>query len=111
MLLPAMGKVWQKSWLAQARTDLSRTACALERYYLANGGYPETLEALAPKFTTRVPSDLMSGKPLVYRRDTAQSYVLYSVGMNLLDDGGKPAITKDRLDPDKGDWVWTQPAK
>jgi hypothetical protein len=43
---------------------------------------------LAPKYLAAVPNDLFSGRPLVYR-PTGSGYVLYSVGPNGQDDGGR----------------------
>jgi hypothetical protein len=111
LLLPAIGKVAPKSLLAQARIDQTRVACALERYYLANRSYPETLEALAPKFIQKLPADIMTGQPLLYRRETPQSFVLYSVGLNSKDDGGQVVVNKEGgVNVEQGDWVWRQPS-
>lgn len=60
---------------------------ALERYRRAEGGYPETLNALSPKYVDSVPQDPFSGEPLIYKRADAD-YQLYSVGSNRKDDGG-----------------------
>ncbi len=53
---------------AQSSVDLARTAIALERYRLAHGDYPESLDALAPQFIEKVPHDVIGGGPLHYRR-------------------------------------------
>ncbi len=84
-------------------------ACALERYRLAHGNYPETLDALAPQFIAAVPHDIINGQPLHYRRTEDGNFVLYSVGWNEIDDGGKIVFSKGgRVDTEKGDWVWRQ---
>ena len=96
----------------QTSVDLARVACALERYRLANGQFPETLEALAPKFIEKLPHDVINGQPLKYRRTDDGQFVLYSVGWNETDDGGKVGLTKNgNLDAKQGDWVWRYPAK
>jgi len=97
---------------AQAGVDLARVACALERYRLAHGGYPETLDALAPQFIESIPHDVINGQPLHYHRTDDGNFLLYSVGWNETDDGGKIAFTKyGSVDRDKGDWVWPATAK
>lgn len=50
--------------------------------------YPEKLDALAPKYLAKVPDDLFTGKPLVYRPD-GDGYRLYSLGANGKDDEGR----------------------
>ena len=39
--------------------NLARTAIALERYRLAHGEFPESLDALAPQFIAQVPPDVI----------------------------------------------------
>jgi len=112
LLLPALGKVHYKSLLAQTCSIEAGTACALERYFLAKKAYPENLEVLVPAYLARVPLDMMTGKPMAYRRESTQSYTLYSVGRNLVDEGGRVALNKNgSVDADQGDWVWHIPAK
>jgi len=97
---------------AQTQIDLARVACALERYRLAHGHLPETLEVLAPGLIPALPCDLINGQPLHYRRTDDGGYVLYSLGWNETDDGGTVAVTKKgAVDRNQGDWVWQLPAK
>ena len=49
---------------AQTVVDLATLACALERYRLANGEFPATLDSLAPQFLTQLPHDIINGEPL-----------------------------------------------
>jgi hypothetical protein len=110
LLFPALGKVVKKFAIVQSDVDLARVACALERYRLAHGGYPDTLEVLAPQFMADVPHDLINGQPLHYRRLNADHFVLYSVGWNEKDDGGQVVFRKGgAVDWDRGDWVWQYP--
>ena len=107
MLFPAVGASVKKFVLIQSQVDLARAACALERFRLAHGNYPETLDALAPQFIEKLPHDLINGQPLHYRRTEDGNFVLYSVGWNETDDGGKVVFAKSgRVDTEKGDWVW-----
>ncbi len=112
-LLPALGRVVQKSAFVQTGTDTALVACALERYRLAHGQFPATLDALAPEFINRVPHDVINGQPLKYRRTPDGQYVLYSVGWNQTDDGGAPGLSESgaSIDQARGDWVWRLPAR
>ena len=112
MLLPALGRAAERFAQAQTTANLARVACALERYRLANGQFPESLRALVPKFIEQVPPDVMNGQPLKYRRTDDGQFVLYSVGRDRTDDGGKIELTKGgSLDWRHGDWVWRYTAE
>ncbi len=93
--------------------DLARVVCALERYHLAHGEYPETLNTLAPQFIETIPHDIINGKPLHYQRTSDGKFSLYSVGWNETDDGGQIGLTKkwQSWDNSKGDWIWPAAAK
>ena len=82
----------------QTQVHEALIACALERYRLAHNAYPETLDALVPQFLAQIPPDLIGGQPLHYRRADDGKFLLYSVGWNETDDGGKPGSDDD--------WVW-----
>jgi hypothetical protein len=68
--------------------DNLTVAFALAWYQREIGRYPDRLDALAPRYLNQVPKDMFSGGGLVYR-PTANGYVLYSVGLNAKDDGGR----------------------
>ena len=108
--LPGMAKCCQKFAYAQSVADMARVACALERFRLAHGEYPEMLDAVSPRFMESVPPDVISGQPPKYHRTGDGQFVLYSVGWNGTDDGGAVFMedhSKTYIDYDKGDWVWT----
>lgn len=109
MLLPAVVPISKRSAHAQTTVDHAMLACALERCRLVDGKFPETLDALAPRFIAKLPHDIITGEPLKYRRD-GDGYVLYSVGWNEKDDGGKPGAKSAPASED-GDWVWQMPAR
>jgi hypothetical protein len=112
MLFPAVSKSVIKFAYIQSAVDLARVACALERYRLAHGEFPGTLDALAPQFIEKLPHDVINGQPLHYRRTDDGQFVLSSVGWDEKDDGGQNAFTPSgSMDREKGDWVWQYPAK
>jgi hypothetical protein len=63
-------------------------AFALAAYHADHKKYPAALADLVPKYIDKIPDDLFSGKPLIYK-PTGAGYLLYSVGVNGADDGGK----------------------
>lgn len=114
MLLPALGNVPLKAAVAQTAADQAALGCALERFRLAHGHYPESLDTLVPSLVPRLPRDIVSGEPLKYRRNVDGQFLLYSVGWNETDDGGAAIASRDKSgSPDfvRGDWVWRYPAE
>jgi hypothetical protein len=123
LLIPGHGVLWVNyelmsfTW-TQTGVNEAVIACALERYRLAYGKYPETLESLTPGFSKPLPHDLIDGEPLKYRRIDDNHFVLYSIGWNEVDDGGVIALrehlphepnTPPQQDIERGDWVWQYP--
>lgn len=89
----------------QADANLAIVACEIERYRLAHGRLPVTLDDLgAPD----LPRDVIDGGPLHYQV-SGDDYLLYSIGWNGVDDGGKVVRKKDSkaVDNREGDWVWS----
>ncbi|HLZ53971.1 MAG TPA: hypothetical protein VKS19_05780 [Verrucomicrobiae bacterium] len=109
IMLPALHNIPTKAAAAQTAVDEAALACALERYRLTNGQFPETLAALVPRFISQLPDDVISGEPYKYHRTKDEQFVLYSIGWNETDDGGTPG--KTLFDDKDGDWVWQYPAK
>jgi len=112
MIFPAISASAKKYAREQSSIDLARVAITLERYRLAHGEFPESLDALAPQFMEKIPHDVIGGQPLHYRRTDDGQFVLYSVGWNETDDGGVVGLNKNgSVNNDKGDWVWRYPSK
>jgi hypothetical protein len=81
-------------WRQQATTRLLICDLAIRVYRWEHGADPASLGDLVPEHLSAVPQDPFSGGPLVYRR-TATGYVLYSVGYNGRDDGGRKPPPSD----------------
>jgi hypothetical protein len=75
-----------QTYLAQAET-----ACALERYRLARGKYPQKLSELVPEWTGTLPADPLGGESFGYTLKPDDTFVL--TGSSWMD--GKP-------------WTWTR---
>jgi len=96
-------KAGQNTAHAQTEVNQALVACALERYHLARGEYPEHLDALLPQFLDKIPHDVIGGQPLHYSRVPDGTFTLYSIGWNGLDNGGVRGKSSPSTD---GDWVW-----
>ncbi len=109
LLFPAIGKSGLKVASAQMAVRLARVGCALERFRITEGGHPAELSALVPRFLPELPVDL-DDQPLRYQLQSDGSFVLYSVGVDLRDDGGRIGKPGGAFTTDEGDWVWKYPA-
>ena len=120
--IPNYSRATQTTAHNQTLVNEAQIVCALERYRLAHGDYPGTLDALVPQFIEKLPHDIIgvppspgsgaTSQPLHYRcmDPPSQSsgaargiFLLYSVGWNEKDDGGQRRWHRDFT---KGDWVW-----
>jgi hypothetical protein len=111
-ITPAMNEIPTHFARAQFALDAARTACALERYRLANGEFPETLAALLPQYLVKLPQDIVNGQPLAYHPTRDGQFVLYSVGWNKTDDTGVVGRSRGGfVDWSQGDWVWRSKAR
>lgn len=94
-------KALSRAAFDQTDANEARIACAIERYRIAHGNLPDTLDALTPQFIEKLPHDIMNGQPLKYHRLSNEQFQLYSIGWNQTDDGG---ITATNIE--QGDWGW-----
>ncbi len=101
--LPNVRRATQRLAYNQTLVNEAQIACALERYHLLeNGVYPASLDALVPHYLETLPHDIIDGGPLIYRPTSDGKFLLYSIGWDEKDDGGKSGGT----DLAAGDWVW-----
>ncbi|MEO7715428.1 MAG: hypothetical protein ABIY70_04460 [Capsulimonas sp.] len=114
MVIIDVSEIQQKYNSDVTQNNFLELQLALRAYKFQHGSYPETLGALTPDLETAIPDDPFApGKPFHYQK-TANSYVLYSVGPDGVDDGGKaidnfghvqPYLRRVALSDSKGDVV------
>ena len=90
VMAPAFERAAQLVERTLGRRDGLCVGLALEFYRRHHGAYPTTLDALVPDLLPRVPTDRIGGGPVKYRRIDGRP-VVYSVGVDGDDDGGRPA--------------------
>jgi hypothetical protein len=88
LLLPALDRARiAEDRVRQCAGNLS-IALALAAFHADHTQYPEKLDELVPTYLAVLPEDIFSGQAPVYRRK-GPGYLLYSVGENTRDDGGR----------------------
>lgn len=81
------------------------TALAAERYRLEHGTWPTTWEQLSPKYLSATLLDPFTGKPLILKT-LPDGLMIYSVGYNGIDDGGKIFPIDKQFQGDIGYRLW-----
>jgi len=111
--VPAFRGVTYRVVYTQCLVNEAIAACALERYRIEHGAYPDTLEAANIVGEKSIPLDVISGKPMGYRKTADGRYALWCVGFDGKDDGGKRGYDEKHPEGPKfyqptyvGDWVW-----
>ncbi len=104
----AYGTVFLKNGQLEATFLAARTGLACRLHKSRTGQYPEKLETLVPGILSEVPIDPFTGKPFVYRRE-GEGFIVYSLGSNEKDDGGRSTymITQMVMEKDD-DWSWKE---
>ncbi len=99
MLAPSFWNTRIRETEANTQNALLMVTLALRAYKMEHGVYPATLAALAPNYLQAVPDDpfALSGA-LRYKRQGAR-YILYSVGPDGKDDGGRPIFDRTKTAP------------
>jgi len=99
ILAPVSEGMVFKSLANRTQNGLLETTLALRAYKLAHGAYPATLADLSPQIMKTQPTDpFTAGQPFRYKR-TGTSFILYSVGPDGTDDGGRPIDAGPGNDP------------
>ncbi len=85
LMLPALERVFEQKCRRQVLITATRLLLALKAYKMETGRLPERLDVLVPAYIDAVPRDGFDGQPFRYDRDEG---IIYSVGKDLVDDGG-----------------------
>ncbi len=88
LLTPALNAAIHVEECSNVNSDLSQIAFALDTFRSEHGNYPDRLADLGPKYILEVPKDGFTSADYIYHRK-GNGYILYSVGYNHKDDGGK----------------------
>lgn len=105
--IPNFSRATQTTARNQTLANELLIVCGLERYHLVHHQYPDSLDQLGTEWLPLKPADVVGGQPLQYHPTADGKFVLYSVGWNEKDEGGKVVLDKRGVfETAEGDWVW-----
>jgi hypothetical protein len=108
MLLPNLTTVMFKEATLEAVLETARIGIACKIHKNAKGAFPENIELLSPDILKEILPDPFTGKAFIYRLQDA-GMIVYSLGSNLKDDGGRGNLMITQLVAEKDDdWFWKE---
>ncbi len=111
LLIPNAASFVLKEATLEALLDVTRLGIACKIYKAKHGVFPDSLTQLVPAVLPDLPVDPFSGKPFVYKKSDS-GFILYSLGSNKKDDGGRETWDITQLVMDKDDdWAWRETAR
>jgi hypothetical protein len=109
ILPPAFERVDQQIWALKTHEAAAIITVAILSYKSDKGQYPANLDELVDAgYLSKLPQDPFARGPFSYKV-TSDSFLLYSWGQNLTDDGGVQGLDKygkSRMWAGDGDWVF-----
>lgn len=91
MMFPALTRAAWTAGTALGQREGLLVGIALELHRRRHGEYPATLEVLTPTLLPRVPADRITGAPVRYALTKGRP-VIYSLGVDRDDDGGRAVV-------------------
>lgn len=99
--IPNYGVLFDRALRTETYIHHARIAIALEKFRKNKGTFPTDVSQISPPLPVEITTDPFSKSPMRYKLLASDSYEIYSVGANKVDDGGQ---IRWRLND--GDWVW-----
>ncbi|HRJ70649.1 MAG TPA: hypothetical protein PLS03_00410 [Terrimicrobiaceae bacterium] len=111
-LVPTLRSSLHRFAMIDTARNLTIAALAIRRYQIDHGGaLPAALEALVPEYLSAVPQDPLAGRPLRYQVLDPDGFLLYSAGLDGIDNGGDASPAgRTHSFLDRKDIVWPRPA-
>ncbi|MHC4328883.1 MAG: hypothetical protein ACYSWW_12285 [Planctomycetota bacterium] len=102
-LMPAFATVDTINLRGIAHLHAAQAALAIQRYRLAANELPVKLAELVPTYLDGVPKDPFDGQELRYKK-LEPGFVVYSIGQDLSDDGGKEIPPRNKRRRGSSNW-------
>lgn len=109
LLFPSLSRANYLFEVTTQQRDATLVAIALEIYHRKHGAFPPTLDVLVPQYLPAVPPDRYDGQPIKYKLIDGRP-LLYSVGVNRVDDGGILPAAKSRTQANTDARNWIAPS-
>jgi len=107
LLLPHLYTVILKEATLEAFLEAARAGTAGHIYRIQRGHFPEKIADLVPEILKKEPIDPFTGQPLIYRLKN-NTFIIYSVGSNKKDDGGRMSVMTQAVMEKDDDWSWQE---
>ena len=102
-IMPALSRITTIELRSVAQLRTAQAGLAAQRYRLTAGKLPDKLSDVVPTYLESVPKDPFDGKELRYKK-LDPGFVVYSVGEDLSDDGGRERPAKTVKDGKPVKW-------
>jgi hypothetical protein len=99
LLMPAVSACFSAEDRSEMQSGVTRLGFALAAYHADHGSYPQRLSELTPGYVAKVPNDIFAADGVLHYQRQGAGYLLYSVGPNGHDDGGR---TRDECKEGEG---------
>jgi hypothetical protein len=107
-LFPNFSATWLKEAILEAMMGAGKIALACKMHKNQEGRFPENIGELVPDFLDKEPFDPFTGNPYVYK-PMDDGFIVYSVGSNEKDDGGRSTYQVTQMVMEKDDdWPWRE---
>jgi hypothetical protein len=106
--LPTLVPIITRYHRRAADMEATAVVIALRQFEQAEHRTPATLDEIVPKYLPKIPLDPFDAKPLRYRVRPDGKWIVYSVGPNQIDEGGKEPRIEPRKPADPGDIVFCE---
>jgi hypothetical protein len=107
LLVPEFPSIFLKEASIEAVMLTAKAGLSCKIYKIKTGRYPGNLEALVPDILSEVPIDPFTGKPLMYKIENGE-LLIYSLGSNRKDDGGRSSPMTQLIMEKDDDWAWRE---
>ena len=94
MTMPGISRMIERNLRYATKLRVAQIAIAAERWRVAHGQLPEKLDQLIPQYIQKIPIDPFDGNRLRYKK-TSEGFIVYSIGIDKIDDGGLKTKLKD----------------